>query len=244
MIIMKNKDKDITQSMGDKWEFNEEVTGCFEEMLSRSIPNYHHLRELITNIGEYHINHTGLTGTDILDIGSSHGEQIKLLSDRLPLNRFWGVELSEPMFNHSVKRFEHNPNVTFCKEDITKSPLPVKDCGLITSILTLQFIPIEYRQKVMNNIYQSLHNDGLFIFVEKIIGNNYNYSELYETLYYNIKEKNGYTIDEIRDKKLKLEGVLVPCTNQFNMDLLKQANFSKVDIFWKDLNFIGYLAMK
>ena len=59
-----------------------------------------------------------------------------------------------------------------------------------------------------------------------------------------MKSINGYSIDEIRDKRLKLEGVLVPCTNQFNIDLLKQGGFSKVDIFWKDLNFVGYIAMK
>ena len=56
--------------------------------------------------------------------------------------------------------------------------------------------------------------------------------------------KNGYTLQEIREKRLKLEGVLVPVTNEFNINLLKQAGFKKVEIFWKDLNFIGYLAMK
>lgn len=53
-----------------------------------------------------------------------------------------------------------------------------------------------------------------------------------------MKSYNGYSIEEIRDKKLKLEGVLVPGTNQFNIALLKHAGFSKIDIFWKDLNFI------
>lgn len=244
MIIMIRKDKNITGSMNGKWEFNEKVTECFEEMLSRSIPNYHHLRDLITKVGTYHIKHNDLCGSNILDIGSSHGEQIRLLYENLPYNMFYGVEISEPMVEHSRKKFNGINNIEILKEDITKTPLPVKKCGLITSILTLQFIPIEYRQKVMDNIYQSLHKDGLFIFVEKIIGNDYNYSELYETLYYDIKKENGYTIEEIRDKKLKLEGVLVPCTNQFNIDLLKQAKFSRIDIFWKDLNFIGYIAMK
>ena len=114
----------------------------------------------------------------------------------------------------------------------------------ILSILTSQFIPIENRQKVVKKVYESLNKHGVFIFVEKIIGDNYDYSELYEKLYYDMKSINGYSIDEIRDKRLKLEGVLVPCTNQFNIDLLKQGGFSKVDIFWKDLNFVGYIAMK
>lgn len=230
--------------MTDKWEFNKEVTECFEEMLNRSIPNYVHLRELITNIGVHHIQENALKHTNILDIGSSHGEQIQLLSEKLSTNKFYGVEISEPMVNYSRKRFRNNYNVEILKEDLTKNDLPVTQCGLITSILTIQFIPIEYRQKIINNIYQSLHKKGLFIFVEKIIGDNYNFSELYETLYYDLKERNGYSIEEIREKRLKLEGVLVPTTNQFNIELLKQAGFTKIDIFWKDLNFIGYIAMK
>ena len=241
---MIKEDKNITESMEGKWEFNEDVTRCFEEMLSRSIPNYFHLRELITSIGEYHIKNNSLNHTNILDIGSSHGEQIKLLSDKLSSNKFYGVEISEPMVDYSRKRFKDNYNVKILKEDLTKNPLPVSQCGLILSVLTIQFIPIEYRQKIINNIYESLHKNGLFIFVEKIIGDNYNFSELYETLYYNLKEKNGYSIKEIREKRLKLEGVLVPTTNQFNIELLKQAGFTKIDIFWKDLNFIGYIAMK
>ena len=238
------KDKNITDTMDSKWEFNEEVTNCFEEMLERSIPNYSHMRELITTIGVNHIQSYNLYHTNVLDIGSSAGTQIELLSDKLYSNKFFGIEASVPMVRLSRKKFNNNLNVQILNEDITKKELPCSQCGLITSILTLQFIPIEYRQKILNNVYNSLHRNGLFIFVEKIIGDNYDFSELYETLYYNMKMKNGYSIEEIREKRLKLEGVLVPVTNDFNVQLLKQAGFKKIDIFWKDLNFIGYVAMK
>lgn len=244
MITMEKQDKNITESMDNKWEFNEEVTNCFEEMLDRSIPNYQHMRELITNVGVNHIQSYSLYHTNILDIGSSAGTQIELLANQLYSNHFFGVEISEPMVNFSRKRFKDNLDVKILNEDITKKELPCSQCGLITAILTIQFIPIEYRQKVLTNIYNSLHRKGLFIFVEKIIGDNYDFSELYENLYYNMKMKNGYTLQEIREKRLKLEGVLVPVTNEFNINLLKQAGFKKVEIFWKDLNFIGYLAMK
>lgn len=244
MIIMEKQDKNITDSMDNKWEFNEEVTNCFEEMLIRSIPNYEHMREIITNVGVNHIQTYHLQHTNILDIGSSQGRQIELLSEKLYSNNFFGIEISEPMVKHSRKKFQKNLNIEILKEDVTKKELPCSQCGLITAILTIQFIPIEYRQKVLTNIYNSLHRKGLFIFVEKIIGDNYDFSELYENLYYNMKMKNGYTLQEIREKRLKLEGVLVPVTNEFNINLLKQAGFKKIEIFWKDLNFIGYLAMK
>lgn len=34
-----------------KWEFNQEVTNCFDEMLSRSIPAYADMRALTERLG-------------------------------------------------------------------------------------------------------------------------------------------------------------------------------------------------
>lgn len=238
------QDKNITNSMTGKWEFNEEVTECFEEMLTRSIPNYHNLRKLITDLGVNHIQDNNLQNTNILDLGSSQGRQIELLAAKLPTNQFYGIEKSLPMINYSRKKFQHNPNVKILNQDLSKTPLQITDCGLITSILTIQFIPTEHRQKIITNIHQSLHKKGLFIFVEKIIAKNTEFTKKYEKQYYKMKENNGYTQKEIQQKKQKLEGTLIPLTNQSNQELLKQAGFTKIDTFWQNLNFIGYIATK
>ena len=111
-------------------------------------------------------------------------------------------------------------------------------------MLTLQFIPIEYRQKIVQQVYESLNKKGIFIFVEKINADNYKSSELYDEIYYDGKYANDYSMEEIRDKKLKLEGVLVPGTELYNKELLRQAGFKYYDIFWKHLNFVGFIAYK
>lgn len=237
------EDKNISQHM-NKWEFDAKVTKVFDEMLERSVPSYNRMRELITQIIIFHIKKNNLTHNTILDLGCSTGEQIQELKNYLHQNYYIGLECSEPMLKEARHRLRGEYNISIQTSDITKDDFPVTNCGAVLSILTLQFIPIEYRQKVVKKVYESLNKHGVFIFVEKIIGDNYDYSELYEKLYYDMKSINGYSIDEIRDKRLKLEGVLVPCTNQFNIDLLKQGGFSKVDIFWRDLNFVGYIAMK
>ena len=59
-----------------------------------------------------------------------------------------------------------------------------------------------------------------------------------------MKKQNGYTEEQIERKRLSLEGVLVPVTSDWNIDLLKQAGFRQVDIFWKWMNFVGYIAFK
>ena len=243
MIIMQKSDKNITRNM-DKWEFNDAVSQVFDEMLGRSIPSYDRMRYLIDSIVTEHIKTYDLAETIILDLGCSTGEQISRLQKHLQSNEFIGLECSESMLKEASIKLGNSQNVSIQNFDLTKNELNLDECGAILSVLTLQFIPIEYRQKIMNSIYHSLTENGIFVFVEKIICDNYNFSALYEKLYYDMKHINGYSLEEIRDKKLKLEGVLVPVTNQFNLDLMRQAGFTKVDVFWRDLNFIGYIAMK
>ena len=43
--------KDNLEKINGKWEFNEEVTRVFDDMLERSIPDYEHMRSLTYRIG-------------------------------------------------------------------------------------------------------------------------------------------------------------------------------------------------
>lgn len=238
------KDKNITENM-DKWEFNQEVTNVFEDMLKRSIPDYQTMRNLVDTILINHIKSNQLQHSNILDLGCSDGRSIETAVSKLKTNYFLGLECSTPMLKSAREKYRWEENVEFKNVDLRELEfLPRKNCGAILSILTLQFIPIEYRQKIIQQVYDALDKKGIFIFVEKVMGDNYRTSQLYEKLYYESKSSNGYSNEEIRDKKLKLEGVLVPVTNNYNIDLLKQAGFAVYDIFWKHLNFIGYVAYK
>lgn len=59
-----------------------------------------------------------------------------------------------------------------------------------------------------------------------------------------MEETNGYTQEEIRRKRLALEGVLVPVTAKWNEELLHNAGFRQVDCFWRWMNFAGWIALK
>ena len=63
-------------------------------------------------------------------------------------------------------------------------------------------------------------------------------------LYYDHKRQEYYTEEEIEHKKQKLVNTLIPLTPQMNRELLENAGFKKIDIFWKNLNFVGFIAIK
>lgn len=222
-----------------KWEFNEEVANCFDEMLERSIPQYDLMRELVKRIGFKYAQ----IGTTVMDIGCSNGNAIE------PFVRAYGdccdfvmIDVSEPMLEKCHKKFG---DANILNHDITKGlPKTRVPSSLILSVLTLQFTPIEYRQKIVQSVYDSLMIGGAFIMVEKVLGNTNEIDELMVAEYYRMKSDNAYTQEQIQSKRKSLEGVLVPITARWNEDLLQSVGFRKVDCFWRCLNFAGWLAIK
>ena len=221
-----------------KWEFDEEVTNVFDEMLGRSIPDYENMRKLVFNIGKHFVK----PNTTIMDIGCSNGIAVKPFVNSFD-NEFLLLDVSEPMLEACRMNYENNPNVRIKNYDLRQG-VPNLNCSLILSILTLQFTPIEYRQKIVKSIYESLDDNGCFIIVEKVLGNTSTIDDILTDEYYNIKKENLYTEEQISNKRKSLEGILVPVTEDWNIELLKQAGFTKIDCFWRYLNFCGFVAIK
>lgn len=227
-----------------KWEFNESVTNVFDDMLSRSIPQYEVMREACFYLACKFMKHK----TTVLDIGCSRGEALAGLVDKYGAhNRFVGLEISKPMIDAARTRFAGLIDcsvVDIREHDLRKPGLPVSGASVILSILTIQFTPIEYRLRILRDIYNSLSDGGAFIFVEKVLGNTAEINDFQVESYYELKKENGYSQDQIERKRLSLEGVLVPLTASMNEQLMSAAGFRQMDCFWRWMNFCGWIAIK
>lgn len=227
-----------------KWEFDQEVTDCFEEMLERSIPAYSDMRELVTRIGKRYVRHR----TSIIDLGCSTGEAINPFIQKFGCqNNYRLYDVSKPMLEKTRNRYAGWIEEGFVdvQELDIRNGLPEHTyASLILSVLTLQFTPIEYRQKIIQSIYDGLEPGGALILVEKVLGSNYALDSMLVDEYYRIKADNAYTQEQISAKRKSLEGVLVPITAKWNEEMLKDAGFRNVDCFWRYLNFAGWVAVK
>ena len=225
----------------DKWEFDEEVTAVFDDMLERSIPDYYNMRELVHKLTKKYAR----PNTVILDLGCSTGGAFKKAISELPDNFFVGIEISEPMRRKAEENFRGIERVTILNYDLRNGlPKIKKKVSVILSVLTIQFTPIEYRLNIIKDVYKSLSKGGVFIFVEKVLGETAEIDNTLVKLYYDLKGENGYTQEKIQKKRKSLEGVLVPVTSSWNIELLKKAGFEDIDCFWRYLNFAGYIAVK
>lgn len=230
--------QDTVNPINKKWEFDEEVTKVFDNMLERSIPNYKTMRHLTFELGKKYIQ----KDTAIIDLGCSRGEAlIPFLNYN---NDLIGIEISKPMYEASRNRFKGCSNVKILNDDITINfPKNIKS-SLILSILTLQFTPIEYRFQILRDCYESLVDGGAIILVEKVLGDGANMDDTLVDVYYDMKSNNHYTLEQIQNKRKSLEGVLVPVTSKWNEDLLRKTGFRDVECFWRCLNFSGWVAVK
>jgi tRNA (cmo5U34)-methyltransferase len=225
-----------------KWEFDDEVTRVFEDMLWRSIPAYAEMRSLCHQVASKFRK----DGSTIVDLGCSRGGAIAKLVEEDMTNTYLGVEVSEPMIVAARQRFSSMPNVKIERVDLRSESLPVEPgaASVVQAVLTLQFIPIEYRQRVVRDAHLALSPGGIVILVEKILGSNSVTNDFLVDAYYGFKRSNGYTQDDIDRKRFALEGVLVPQTERANVEMLNREGFRDVECFWRYLNFAAWVAIK
>ena len=125
-----------------------------------------------------------------------------------------------------------------------RAEYPPEMASLTLAVLTIQFIPINYRRRIMKRIAGHTVPGGGVILVEKVLGSSAQFEELLTRRYYALKAMNGYTAEQIQRKRLALKGVLVPVTARGNEDLLLEAGFDQVECFWRWCNFAGWMAIK
>jgi len=110
--------------------------------------------------------------------------------------------------------------------------------------LVLQFVRPINRLEIVKKIYDGLIENGVFIMVEKILTEESSFNREYINYYYDFKRRNEYSELEISQKREALENVLIPYKTSENINMLKNAGFREVEVFFRWYNFTGIIAKK
>jgi tRNA (cmo5U34)-methyltransferase len=227
---------------GAKWKFDGQVAAAFDDMLARSIPDYATMRQLVFDLGSRFVR----PHTHVVDLGCSRGAGLAKFVDRFGAEvRFVGLDESPEMVAAATEMYAGwtDCGVVQIRQHDLRIGLPSLIPSLVLSVLTLQFIPVEYRQRIVADIFRMLRPGGAFVLVEKIIGGDADSNSLLVDSYYDLKRRNGYSQDQIDAKRKSLEGVLVPMTAASNVAMLEAEGFHAVP-FWRALNFAGWIGIK
>ena len=122
--------------------------------------------------------------------------------------------------------------------------IEIENASVVVMCLTLQFIRPLYREKLVEEIHRQLNENGCFILIEKVLGEDSLFNRQFIKYYYDFKRRNNYNDMEIAQKREALENVLIPYKLMENRELLLNKGFRYVETFFKWYNFCGMIAVK
>ena len=225
------------------FRFNEKVARVFDDMLVRSVPLYGEVLKQQARIARQFYQ----SGTQIFDLGCSHGNLGVLLLDSFGTTAFkmMGVDSSWPMIQRFKKRLcVHDSQgcidlACACIEDIV-----ISNASVVVINLTLQFLDSEKRDRLIQSAFNGLCKGGILLLTEKTVHSDPQMNALEQAYYYQFKRENGYTDLEISQKRDALERVLVPETVTEHENRIQNAGFESFNVWLKWFNFTSMIAVK
>jgi tRNA (cmo5U34)-methyltransferase len=220
----------------------------FDNHIEMSIRGYNNLHDDVVNLSRYFVENE----TWVVDIGSSTGKTIAAMAEQnhsfAPRASYIGIECA-PGFHKNMKdRVDHlkkkfpEANFYFEETDV-RDFYQFENSSLVTSLFTLQFMPIKDRKSVIEGVYNGLNKGGAFIFAEKIVANDAKIQDMLTFNYYDHKRKS-FSEKDIMDKERTLRNMLKPNSWEDNVAMLKSVGFNSVQTFWQNHLFVGAIALK
>ena len=219
----------------DKFSFSN-MSKDFDSHITNSIRGYNDLRDDIVGISKYFV----IDDTNVVDIGCSQGSLIKRIkgfNTQVSSTKYIGFDINEDFKQH----WKDEDNLNYKIGDVRKESL--ENMSFCISMFTFQFLPEKDRLILLKKIYDNLVDGGGFITSEKIFSNNAKVQNMMEFLYYDFKRK-AFSEKEILDKEQELRHLAKNTTEHLLIDQLRNIGFRGIQVFWRNFNFIGVLAMK
>jgi len=231
------------QPMLVDFSFDERVAAVFPDMIRRSVPGY---SEIISLLGLFAQKYS-LPASNIYDLGCSLGASTLALRERISAKdcQIIAIDNSEAMIEQcekNLQQLDSSIHVDLRCADIRD--VEISNASVVVLNFTLQFIPLEERELLIQKIYDGLLPGGVLILSEKIAFDDPDEQQQQQALHITFKQANGYSELEISQKRAALEQVLVPETVAAHQQRLHSVGFNSANIWFQCLNFVSIVSTK
>ena len=110
--------------------------------------------------------------------------------------------------------------------------------------LTLQFLPVQDRTQLLQNVAEGTITGGAVLLSEKIRFSDAGQQTLMTDLHHDFKRDHGYSDLEIAQKRTAIENRLVPETLEEHIQRLQAVGFRTVTPWFQCFNFASVVAVK
>ncbi len=236
-----NKDRVFAKPLSDvkAFEFNEDVTRVFQDMITRSVPGYELLLQMIALYASVFVRDK----SNIYDLGCSLGGVSRLIAEQTrKLDCAIIAVDNSPSMIRKCQQFGESGNIDWRCDDIQN--IEISNASMVVLNLTLLFIDRDQRQSLITGIARGLNEGGVLVLSEKVLLDPELENQRMVQLHQAFKKMRGYSDLEISQKRTALENVLLPDSQAMHQQRLKQAGFSEVYQCFRCFNFVSYLAIK
>jgi len=230
------------EKLGD-FTFDENVAEVFPDMIQRSVPGYSNIITAIGMLAERFVT----PNSQVYDLGCSRGAAT--LSARRNIKqanvKIIGVDNSQPMAERArqhLNAYHGEIPVEILCDDIRN--IRIENASMVILNFTLQFLPPEDRQAVLEKIYRGLNPGGLLVLSEKFRFEDETTNNLLIDLHHTFKRANGYSELEVSQKRAALENVMRIDSVNTHKVRLKNVGFSHVELWFQCFNFGSMIALK
>ena len=229
----------------EKFRFDSKVAAVFEDMISRSVPGYRQILEMIPTLVRYQQT----VGGNYYDFGCSLGAGMLAMADghNTDQRTIVGVDNSPAMLEQAeinLASYQAKPTITFELACADMQTFKAKNAALSLMNFTLQFIPLEQRDKILEDIFDATVDGGILVLSEKIKFEQAATNTALIDIHHQYKSDQGYSQLEIAQKRDAIDEVLIPETMDAHLARLSKAGFSIVTPWIQNLQFVSILAIK
>lgn len=225
------------------FSFDETVVRVFPDMIRRSVPGYAASLEIVGRVARRH----AAAGDVCYDLGCSLGAATLAMRHGLGDRdcRIVAVDSAPAMIARCEEILAADaaraPVELRC-EDLRETP--IAGAGMVVLNYTLQFVPPEDRDAVIERISRGLRDGGVCVLSEKVHDPDPAIQAAVAELHHDFKRANDYSELEISRKRSALENVLVTDTLAAHEQRLRTAGFRHVGVCQQQLGFATLLAIK
>ncbi len=225
------------------FQFDGRVADVFADMIQRSVPGYAETLSIIESVAREYAQNDSV----LYDLGCSLGAATLALRRGVAGKscRIVAVDNSAAMVERCrlvLERDAGTTPVSVIENDLQQ--VEPENASVTVMNYTLQFIPADQRQLLLNKIYKDLKPGGVLVLSEKIVAEDATTNRRLQQLHERFKKQNGYNELEIAQKRSALEKVLIPETAATHKQRLRTAGFASVTTCLQFLNFTTFLALK
>ena len=225
------------------FEFDQEVTRVFPDMIRRSVPGYETVISLLGCVAQQY----AVSGTRVYDLGCSLGAATLSAATRIEHGdiEYICADSSPQMLQQcrtNLKDTLDGKHFNCIQCDVCD--LDIANASVVILNFTLQFVKPEKRDQLIRNIFDGLVNGGVLVVSEKIKIADTSEGGFHSVLHEAFKQANGYSQLEISQKRTALENVMILDSEMEHRNRFQRCGFNNIYSWFQAFNFMSLVAIK